>query len=138
MGARPSHSSEAHLAPQVSVSLVPDHGETISGRWITFLDGFAGPGEYTNSTDSSPTIAINQALRLDVSSECSRISLVLIEDMKRRATHLEGLVFLFSTQQIHARSRVHVVNRPAGKRLQASTRMRLLRRKVGKVQFSQT
>ena len=59
---------------------------------ITFLDGFAGPGEYTNSSESSPVIAIDQARRTDVSGECSRISLVFIEDMKRRAVHLEGLV----------------------------------------------
>ena len=33
---------------------------------ITFLDGFAGPGEYTNASESSPTIAIAQAMRDDV------------------------------------------------------------------------
>ena len=33
---------------------------------ITFLDGFAGPGEYTNASESSPTIAMAQAMRDDV------------------------------------------------------------------------
>ena len=33
---------------------------------ITFLDGFAGPGEYTNSPESSPMIAMAQALRDEV------------------------------------------------------------------------
>ena len=30
---------------------------------ITFFDGFAGPGEYTNAQDSSPAIAMEQARR---------------------------------------------------------------------------
>ncbi len=29
---------------------------------ITFLDAFAGPGEYTNSQESSPAIAMTQAM----------------------------------------------------------------------------
>lgn len=59
---------------------------------ITFLDGFAGPGEYTNSTESSPAIAMSQAVRSDVSGAGTRTRLVFIEDDRRRADHLTALL----------------------------------------------
>lgn len=59
---------------------------------ITFLDGFAGPGEYTNSTESSPVIAMTQALRDEVASSGTRTRLVFIEDDRRRVEHLERLL----------------------------------------------
>ncbi|WP_421122002.1 three-Cys-motif partner protein TcmP [Aquihabitans daechungensis] len=59
---------------------------------ITFLDGFAGPGEYTNSAESSPTIALRQALRDDVVQCGSDTRLVFIEEQKGRAEHLRALL----------------------------------------------
>jgi three-Cys-motif partner protein len=59
---------------------------------ITFLDGFAGPGEYTNSDESSPVIAMLQAHRAEVVSTHARTRLVFVEDHRRRAEHLAGLL----------------------------------------------
>ena len=59
---------------------------------ITFFDGFAGPGEYTNSRDSSPTIAMVQALRSDVACYGSQTRLVFVEDHRGRFDHLENLL----------------------------------------------
>ncbi len=55
---------------------------------ITFLDGFAGPGEYLNSQESSPVIAMGQALRSEVTQRGTNTRLVFIEEQKRRAEHL--------------------------------------------------
>lgn len=59
---------------------------------ITFLDGFAGPGEYTNSQESSPAIAMAQAMRGEVASYGASTRLVFIENDRRRADHLAGLL----------------------------------------------
>ncbi len=59
---------------------------------ITFLDVFAGPGEYTNSRESSPSIAMTQALRPEVVSTLTETRLVFIESDGRRAEHLEHLL----------------------------------------------
>ena len=55
---------------------------------ITFFDGFAGPGEYTNAQESSPAIAMEQALRSDVARFETQIRLVFVEDHRGRAEHL--------------------------------------------------
>ena len=59
---------------------------------ITFFDGFAGPGEYTNANDSSPAIAMEQALRSAVTCYGTQTRLVFIEDHRGRAAHLENLL----------------------------------------------
>ena len=59
---------------------------------ITFFDGFAGPGEYTNAQESSPTIAMEQARRSDVTRYSTQTRLVFVEDHLGRAAHLENLL----------------------------------------------
>ena len=59
---------------------------------ITFFDGFAGPGEYMNAQDSSPAIAMEQALRSDVTSSGTQTRLVFVEDQRGRAEHLRNLL----------------------------------------------
>ena len=59
---------------------------------ITFFDGFAGPGEYTNAHDSSPVIAMEQARRSDVTRYGTQTRLVFVEDHHGRAAHLENLL----------------------------------------------
>ena len=59
---------------------------------ITFFDGFAGPGEYTNAQESSPVIAMEQALRPEVTRGDTQTRLVFIEDDRRRAEHLRVLL----------------------------------------------
>lgn len=62
------------------------------GDGITFLDGFAGPGEYTNSDESSPVIAMSQAHRTEVVAARARTRLVFVEDDRRRVEHLVDLL----------------------------------------------
>ena len=59
---------------------------------ITFFDGFAGPGEYTNAQESSPAIAMEQALRSEVTRRGTQTRLVFVEDHRGRAEHLENLL----------------------------------------------
>ena len=59
---------------------------------ITFFDGFAGPGEYTNAQDSSPAIAMEQARRSDVTCYGTQTRLVFVEDHLGRFDHLENLL----------------------------------------------
>ena len=62
------------------------------GDGITFLDGFAGPGEYTNAQDSSPVIAMEQALRNDVTRYGTQTRLVFVEVDRGRFEHLALIV----------------------------------------------
>ncbi len=62
------------------------------GDGITFFDGFAGPGEYTNAQESSPVIAMDQALRSDVTRYGTQTRLVFVEADRGRAAHLESLL----------------------------------------------
>ena len=59
---------------------------------ITFFDGFAGPGEYTNAQESSPAIAMEQALRPEVTRWGTQTRLVFVEIDRGRADHLENLL----------------------------------------------
>ena len=59
---------------------------------ITFFDGFAGPGEYMNTHDGSPAIAMGQALRSDVTCYSTQTRLVFVEDHRGRAEHLRNLL----------------------------------------------
>lgn len=59
---------------------------------ITFFDGFAGPGKYKNAQESSPAIAMEQALRSEVTRWGAQTRLVFIEDHRGRAEHLEKLL----------------------------------------------
>lgn len=59
---------------------------------ITYVDAFAGPGEYTCGSEGSPLIALRQALRSEVTSSGARVSLVFIEEDVRRLDHLNVLV----------------------------------------------
>ena len=59
---------------------------------ITFFDGFAGPGQYTNAQESSPAIAMEQALRPEVTRWGTETRLVFVEVDRGRAEHLESLL----------------------------------------------
>ena len=61
-------------------------------RGITYMDGFAGPGEYLNSDESSPVIAMSQAHRGDVARHGAQIRMLFIESDVRRFNHLRSLL----------------------------------------------
>jgi len=71
---------------------------------ITFFDGFAGPGEYTNSKESSPAIAMEQAIRDEVTSWRTQTRLVFVEKNRKRAEHLKQAL----------ETRFSATTRPAG------------------------
>ncbi|MFN3256271.1 MAG: three-Cys-motif partner protein TcmP [Ilumatobacter sp.] len=58
---------------------------------VTYVDGFAGPGKYTNSDESSPTIALGQARRTEVAKWANPLRLVFLEAHAGRADHLRSL-----------------------------------------------
>jgi three-Cys-motif partner protein len=92
---RDPHTAAKHtLLRRYLSAWFPIMAKQFRGDGITFLDGFAGPGEYTNSHESSPTIAMAQAIRNEVVSLHARTRLVFIEEDRARAKHLEGLLDL--------------------------------------------
>ena len=59
---------------------------------LTFVDAFAGPGEYSQGEIGSPLIALNQAHRHHVTKHGSPVRLLFIEKDSRRFEHLETLI----------------------------------------------
>ena len=69
----------------------------ILGRWngrLLFVDGFAGPGEYTGGEPGSPLVALDCIRHHKQSGRLSNIEVVclFIESDPARAGHLEGLL----------------------------------------------
>lgn len=68
----------------------------IASRWAstgaTFVDAFAGPGEYANGGWGSPIIALQAATRPDVGKYPTELRVVLIEKDASRAQHLDELI----------------------------------------------
>ncbi len=86
---RDSHTAAKHtLLRRYLEAWFPIMAKQFIHEGITFLDGFAGPGEYTNDHESSPTIAMNQAMRDGVTRWGTRTRLVFIEAHAKRAEHL--------------------------------------------------
>lgn len=59
---------------------------------FTYVDAFAGPGEYTNSEESSPVIAVRNALRGEVTMHGRRNLLVFMEERQDRVAHLRTVL----------------------------------------------
>jgi three-Cys-motif partner protein len=108
---RDPHTAAKHtLLRRYLSAWFPIMAKQFSDTGITFLDAFAGPGEYTNSAESSPAIAMTQAVRPDVSGHSAPIRLVFIEEDRQRAEHLENLIaarFPTSTRSRTLVTKVH-------------------------------
>jgi three-Cys-motif partner protein len=90
---RDPHTAAKHtLLRRYLSAWFPIMAKQFRGDGITFLDGFAGPGEYTNADESSPVIAMAQAHRSEVVTAGARTRLVFIEDDQRRVEHLKSLL----------------------------------------------
>lgn len=90
---RDPHTAAKHtLLRRYLSAWFPIMAKQFRAEGITFLDGFAGPGEYTNSQESSPAIAMEQAMRHEVVVWGVQTRLVFIEDDRRRASHLQRLL----------------------------------------------
>jgi three-Cys-motif partner protein len=68
----------------------------MASKWtstgITFVDAFAGPGEYRDGSSGSPIIALAAARRLDVYKHPTDINFVFVEKDKPRFDHLESML----------------------------------------------
>src|SRR5258708_32856251 len=62
-----------------------------SGRDLWYIDGFAGPGEYTNHPDGSPVAALKaaDAALAAIGDTAGDIRCVFIEENKKRFDHLQ-------------------------------------------------
>jgi three-Cys-motif partner protein len=84
----------------------------ILGRWgrkIVFIDGFSGPGEYTDGESGSPIIALETAI--DHTADLSRCKIVylFIEEDQSRSDHLRQLIDTrFSDPPMPSNLSVHV------------------------------
>ncbi|MGQ0680410.1 MAG: three-Cys-motif partner protein TcmP [Actinomycetota bacterium] len=61
-------------------------------RKLTFLDGFAGPGEYECGAEGSPCIALRTLLERTELIGSRSIEFIFIEESKKRKEHLEQLL----------------------------------------------
>ncbi len=59
---------------------------------LTYVDAFAGPGAYKNSSESSPVIALEQTHRLEVTKYQPLQRLLFIEKRRDRFDHLKRIV----------------------------------------------
>lgn len=90
---RDPHTAAKHtLLRRYLMAWFPIMAKQFRAEGITFLDGFAGPGEYTNSSESSPVIAMTQALRREVVEQQTVTRMVFVEQHQRRAEHLTKLL----------------------------------------------
>ena len=62
-----------------------------SNREILFIDGFAGPGEYTNGEEGSPVIALNAALNHEASFPIP-VRMLFVEQRPDRFEHLQRVL----------------------------------------------
>ena len=77
---------------------------------LIYVDGFAGPGEYTNYQEGSPIAAItaaNDAIRKAGTNWSKDIHCIFIEANRARCAHLEGLL---QRVQTHERIKYAVYN----------------------------
>lgn len=66
---------------------------TADGRGVTYAEGFAGPGEYTDGSPGSPIIALRAALTCLTPPSPSRPArFLLVEDDRSRTEHLKTVV----------------------------------------------
>jgi three-Cys-motif partner protein len=59
---------------------------------FTYVEGFAGPGEYRDGGLGSPLIALQQTVRPDVLQHGAECRLVFIEKDPKRFEHLKGVI----------------------------------------------
>jgi three-Cys-motif partner protein len=78
------------ILSQQASALARQYGNAPS-REILFIDGFAGPGEYTNGKEGSPVIALKAALDHAISFPIP-VRMLFIEERKDRFEHLQKVL----------------------------------------------
>jgi three-Cys-motif partner protein len=61
-------------------------------RDVLYIDGFAGPGRYTDGEDGSPIIALRAALEAGIPPQKARLVFFFVEKDADRAAHLEQCI----------------------------------------------
>jgi three-Cys-motif partner protein len=68
----------------------------IAARWddtgATYVDAFAGPGEYTDAAEGSPIIALRAAARPEVAQYRTKFKMLFFEKRNDRLEHLDDLI----------------------------------------------
>src|SRR5579864_4268748 len=59
---------------------------------IIFIDGFAGPGEYSKGEPGSPLIALEAFVSHPAAAHMAEVRFAFIETDPERAKHLEGVI----------------------------------------------
>lgn len=68
-------------------------GQSLPQTPLTYIDGFAGPGEYTNPTEGSPIAALDAIVeaRSQARWSAGEVRLLFIEESRDRFNHLKSL-----------------------------------------------
>jgi len=61
-------------------------------KGVTYVDAFAGPGEYEDGSVGSPIIALKHAVRPEVAGSCVRVRTVFVERDEARFEHLRKAI----------------------------------------------
>lgn len=89
---REPHTATKHdILSEYLVAWFPIIAQSFDGG-LTYVDAFAGPGEYDQGEEGSPLIALRQAHRAEVLAAQVPIRLIFIEKRKDRFLHLDRLV----------------------------------------------
>lgn len=90
---RDPHTAAKHdLLRRYLMAWFPILATGFPGQALTYVDAFAGPGEYACGSEGSPLIALRQALRQEVISQVSQANLIFIEENQARHAHLDTVV----------------------------------------------
>lgn len=90
---RDPHTAAKHdMLTRYLAAWFPIIAKGFPSRGLTYVDAFAGPGEYKNGSEGSPLLALRQAYRSDVRATGSRIRMVFIEKRNDRYRNLVRLI----------------------------------------------
>jgi three-Cys-motif partner protein len=90
---RDQHTKAKHdMVGRYLDSWFPIIAKTWSSTGATYVDAFAGPGEYSNGGWGSPIIALRAATRADVAEHPTDIRMVFVEKEATRLAHLNDLI----------------------------------------------
>lgn len=91
---RDLHTAAKHaILKRYLAAWFPIIARSFSDKGLTFVDAFAGPGEYDDTrADGSPMVALYQAHRPDVTQHRARVRLLFIEANPKRCSYLQALV----------------------------------------------
>ena len=78
------------------ILLQPSTATGYSWRRVTYVDAFAGPGEYAGGADGSPVFTLDRLLHHDAASRMrlsrERVHLIFTEERRDRFEHLDALL----------------------------------------------